>query len=96
MKEIKSTPKQIAWRKRVQLLWILKGMHIPEGIAPTTLDERNKISEANAIIKDIVNNFTANSISLGFKAVNRCYYCSKPAISIDKNGHYLCEDHKEM
>lgn len=39
----------------------------------------------------VTKDFTKNSVTLGFKAVDRCYFCGKPAVTIDKNGHYVCE-----
>ena len=41
--------------------------------------------------EEVVKDFTKNSVTLGFKAVDRCYFCGKPAVTIDKNGHYVCE-----
>lgn len=87
---ISPSPKQLSWRKRVNLLWRIKGMVIPME-APMTKEEKEKLNQAQVLIKEVINDFTKNSISLGFKAVNRCYFCGKPASTIDKNGHYVCD-----
>ena len=84
------SPKQESWRKRVGLLWRIKGIIIPMD-APMTKEEKEKLSQAQALIMEIVKDFTKNSVALGFKAVNRCYYCGKSAVTIDNRGHYVCE-----
>ena len=83
------SPKQESWRKRVNLLWRIKGM-IPMD-APMTKEEKEKLSQAQALIRGVIKDFTKNSVALGFNAVNRCYYCGKPAVTIDDRGHYVCE-----
>ncbi len=85
------SPKQESWRKRVNLLWRIKGMIIPMG-APMTKEE--KLSQAQTLIGEVIKDFTKSSIALGFNAVNRCYYCGKPAVTIDDRGHYVCEECK--
>lgn len=84
------SPKQESWRKRVNLLWRIKGMVIPM-VAPMTKEEKEKLSQAQALIREVVKDFTSNSVALGFNAVNRCYYCGKPAVTIDSRGYYVCE-----
>ena len=84
------SPKQESWRKRVNLLWRIKGMIIPMD-APMTKEEKDKLSRAQTLIKGAVKDFTKNSVALGFNTVNRCYYCGKPAVTIDDRGHYVCE-----
>lgn len=54
------------------------------------LGEREKLTQAKNLIEEVVKDFTKNSVTLGFKAVDRCYFCGKPAVTIDKNGHYVC------
>lgn len=88
---ISPSPKQLSWRKRVNLLWRIKGMIIPN--APMTEEERDKLTQAQNLIKDVVKNFTKNSVALGFNAVDRCYFCGKPAVTIDGHGHYVCGKH---
>ena len=93
-----SSPKQESWRKRVNLLWRIKGMIIPMD-APMTEKEKEKLSQAQSLIGEVINDFTSSSVDLGFKAVNRCYYCGKPAVTIDDRGHYICkkcERHEEL
>lgn len=85
-----SSPKQLSWRRRVMLLWRIKGMVIPWDV-PMTQGEREKLTQAKNLIEEVVKDFTKNSVTLGFKAVDRCYFCGKPAVTIDKNGHYVCE-----
>ena len=87
------SPKQESWRKRVNLLWRIKGMVIPMD-APMTKEEKEKLSQAQTLIGEVVKDFTRNSVALGFNAVNRCYYCGKPAVTIDDRGHYVCEECK--
>ena len=84
------SPKQESWRKRVNLLWRIKGIIVPMD-APMTKEEKEKLSQAQALIMEIVKDFTKNSVALGFNAVNRCYYCGKSAVTIDNRGHYVCE-----
>ena len=84
------SPKQESWRKRVNLLWRIKGITVPMD-APMTKEEKEKLSQAQALIREVIKDFTKNSVALGFNAVNRCYYCGKPAIAIDDRGHYVCE-----
>lgn len=84
------SPKQESWRRRVVLLWRIKGVTIPMD-APMTKEEREKLSQAQTLIEEVVKDFTDNSVALGFNAVNRCYYCGKPAVTIDGRGHYVCE-----
>ena len=84
------SPKQESWRKRVNLLWRIKGIVVPMD-APTTKEEKEKLSQAQALIREVIKDFTKNSVALGFNAVNRCYYCGKPAVTIDDGGHYVCE-----
>lgn len=86
------SPKQESWRKRVNLLWRIKGMVIPWDV-PMTEEERGKLTQAQTLIQDVVRDFTKNSVALGFNAVDRCYFCGKPAVTIDKYGHYVCEKH---
>ena len=74
------SPKQESWRKRVNPM-----------DAPMTKEEKEKLSQAQALIRGAVKDFTKNSVALGFNAVNRCYYCGKPAVTIDDRGHYVCE-----
>lgn len=83
------SPKQESWRKRVNLLWRIKGM-IPID-APMTKEEKEKLSQAQTLIGEVIKDFTKSSVALGFNAVNRCYYCGKPAVTIDDRGHYVCE-----
>lgn len=87
------SPKQESWRKRVTLLWRIKGMAIPMN-APMTKEEKEKLSQAQTLIGEVIKDFTKSSVALGFNAVNRCYYCSKPAITIDDRRHYVCEECK--
>lgn len=84
------SPKQESWRKRVNLLWRIKGIIVPMD-APMTKEEKEKLSQAQALIMEIVKDFTKSSVALGFNAVNRCYYCGKSAVTIDNRGHYVCE-----
>ena len=58
---------------------------------PMTKEEKEKLSQAQALIREVIKDFTKNSAALGFNAVNRCYYCGKPAVTIDDGGHYVCE-----
>ena len=90
------SPKQLAWRKRVNLLWRIKGIYFPIGSTPLTQEEKEKLSQASTLISEVVRDFTVNSVALGFNAVNRCFYCGKPAISISVLGHYICEKHKDL
>lgn len=90
-----SSPKQLSWRKRVMLLWRIKGMTIPWDV-PMTQEEREKLTQAKNLIEEIVKDFTKSSVALGFKAVDRCYFCGKPAVTIDKSGHYVCEKCNSM
>ena len=85
------TSKQEMWRKRVNLLWRIKGMIIPMDAAMTET-ERQKLVHAQALIKEVVNEFTSSSVTLGFKAVERCHYCGKPAVSINESGFYVCKE----
>ena len=87
--------KQEAWRKRVNLLWRIKGMIIPMD-APMTKEEKEKLSQAQTLIGEVIKDFTKSSIALGFSAVNRCYYCGKSAVTIDDRGHYVCEKCKRL
>ena len=84
------SPKQESWRKRVNLLWRIKGIIIPMDV-PMTKEEKEKLSQAQALIREVIKDFTKNSVALGFNAVNMCYYCGKPAVTIDDRGHYVCE-----
>ena len=84
------SPKQESWRKRVNLLWRIKGIIIPMDV-PMTKEEKEKLSQAQALIREVIKDFTKNSVALGFNAVNMCYYCGKPAVTIDDGGHYVCE-----
>ena len=84
------SPKQESWRKRVNLLWRIKGIVVPMDV-PMTKEEKEKLSQAQALIREVIKDFTKNSVALGFNAVNRCYYCGKPAVTIDDGGHYVCE-----
>lgn len=90
-KESVSSTKQEAWRRRVNLLWRIKGMVIPMD-APMTEIEKEKLNQAQTLIKEVVNNFTSNSVSLGFNAVERCHYCGNPAKDINEEGFYVCEN----
>lgn len=83
------SPKQLSWRKRVNLLWRIKGMVIPLDV-PMTEEERNKLTQAQNLIQDVVRDFTKNSVTLGFNAVDRCFFCGKPAVTIYKS-RYICE-----
>ena len=83
--------KQEVWRKRVGLLWKIKGIVIPMD-APMTYEENKKLAEAQKLIADVVSNFTKNSVTLGFNAVERCHYCGKPASSIDTAGFHICDN----
>lgn len=56
-----------------------------ESIKDTLLDM------ANYAIMTVMWMDKKSSVTLGFKAVDRCYFCGKPAVTIDKNGHYVCE-----
>lgn len=85
------SPKQESWRKRVNLLWRIKGMVIPMN-APITKEEKEKLSQVQTLMGEVIKDFTKNSVALGFNAVNRCYYCGKPAVTIDDRGHYVCEE----
>ena len=85
------TSKQEMWRKRVNLLWRIKGMIIPMD-APMTETERQKLVHAQALIKEVVNDFTTSSVTLGFNVVERCHYCGKPAVNINESGFYVCKD----
>lgn len=85
------TSKQEMWRKRVNLLWRIKGMIIPMD-APMTETERQKLVHAQALIKEVVNDFTLSSVTLDFNAVERCHYCGKPAVSINESGFYVCKE----
>ena len=89
------SPKQESWRKRVNLLWRIKGMIIPMD-APMTKEEKEKLSQAQTLIGEVIKDFTKSSIALGFNAVNRCCYCGKPAVTIDSRGHYVCEKCKRL
>lgn len=89
------SPKQESWRKRVNLLWRIKGMVIPMN-APMTDEEKEKLTQAQALIREVVRDFTKHSVALGFNAVNRCYYCGKPAVTIDSRGYYVCEKCKRL
>lgn len=92
------TSKQEMWRKRVNLLWRIKGMIIPMD-APMTETERQKLVHAQVLIKEVVNDFTTSNVTLGFNAVKRCHYCGKPAVNINESGFYVCKDcmqHKDM
>ena len=62
------TSKREMWRKRVNLLWRIKGMIIPMD-APMTETERQKLVHAQLIIKEVVNDFTTSSVTLVFNAV---------------------------
>ena len=84
------SPKQESWRKIVNLLWRIKGIVVPMDV-PMTKEEKEKLSQAQALIREVIKDFTKNSVALGFNAVNRCYYCGKPAVTIDDGGHYVCE-----
>lgn len=84
------SPKQLSWRKRVNLLWRIKGIVIPWDV-PMTEEERDKLTQAQNLIKGVISDFTKNSVALGFNAVDRCYFCGKPAVTIDRDGHYVCE-----
>lgn len=84
------SPKQESWRKRVNLLWRIKGITVPVD-APMTKEEKEKLSQAQALIKEVIKDFTKNSVALGFNAVNRCHYCGKPAVTTDDRGYYVCE-----
>ena len=84
------SPKQESWRKRGSLLWRIKGIVVPMD-APMTKEEKEKLSHAQALIREVIKDFTKNSVALGFNAVNRCYYCGKSAVTIDDRGHYVCE-----
>ena len=84
------SPKQESWKKRVGLLWRIKGIIIPMDV-PMTKEEKEKLSQAQALIGEVIKDFTKNSVALGLNGVNRCYYCGKPAIAIDDRGHYVCE-----
>ena len=84
------SPKQESWRKRVNLLWRIKGITVPED-APMTKEEKEKLSQAQALIGEVIKDFTKNSVALGFNAVNRCYYCGNPAVTTDDKGYYVCE-----
>lgn len=55
-------------------------MHIPYDKECLTPEELSKLNQANSIIREVVDNFTQSSISLGFKAVKRCVICGKPAM----------------
>lgn len=87
------SPKQLSWRKRVMLLWRIKGMIIPLDV-PMTEEERSKLTQAKNLIEEVVKDFTKSSLALGFNAVNRCYFCGNPATTINKDGHYVCDRHK--
>lgn len=89
------SPKQESWRKRVSLLWRIKGMIIPMD-APMTKEEKEKLSQAQTLMREVIKDFTKSSVALGFNAVNRCYFCGRPAVTIDEQGHYLCERCKSM
>ena len=84
------SPKQESWRRRVHFLWRIKGMTVPID-APMTKEEREKFSQAQTLIGEVIKDFTKNSVALGLNAVNRCYYCGKPAVTIDNKGYYVCE-----
>lgn len=87
--------KQKAWRKRVNLLWRIKGMIIPMD-APMTTEERENLNKAQALINSVVKGFTDSSVALGFNAVHRCHYCGSPAVAIDNRGYHVCEKHKKI
>lgn len=95
-KENTPSPKQLAWRKRVNLLWRIKGIYFPIGSTPLTQEEKEKLSHASTLISEVVRDFTVNSVALGLNAVNRCFYCGKPAVFIGRLGHYVCEKHKDI
>ena len=82
--------KQESWRKRVNLLWRIKGIVIPMD-ASMTKEEKEKLSQAQTLIGEVIKDFTKNSVALGLNAVNRCHYCGKPAVTIDDKGYYVCE-----
>ena len=84
------SPKQESWRRRVHFLWRIKGMTVSID-APMTKEEKEKFSQAQTLIGEVIKDFTKNSVALGFNAINRCYYCGKPAVTIDNEGHYVCK-----
>lgn len=55
------------------------------------LGEREKLTQAKNLIEEVVKDFTKNSVTLGFKAVDRCYFCGKPVVE----GSEYCKEHKE-
>ena len=56
-----------------------------------TKEVKEKLAQAQALTRAVIEAFKKNIVALGFNAVNRCYYCSKPAVTIDDRGHYVCE-----
>lgn len=87
------TEKQRRWQERSRILWRLKGMHIVTASSNNilTATETEKISQAMALIRDVVGNSTQSSRELGFNAVERCGICGKP---VYKNG--LCKKCNEL
>ena len=86
------TEKQLKWQKRNRILWRLKGMvgfPFEEGVL--TPLENDRLNTAFGIIRGVIQDSVESSIELGFNAKKRCHFCGKPAVTIDKNGHYVCE-----
>lgn len=82
------TNKQREWTKRVQLLWRIKGMTLPLYSISITQYEKDKLTTAFSLIREVVDNFTTSSIELGFNAKPRCKICGKKVISGN-----LCDTH---
>lgn len=92
----KLSDKQIIWRKRAQLFWRLKGMkyyyfNINDKCVTDT--EIVLLNRLNDIIKELNNNYTKNSIILGFNAKPRCF-CGKLGFATEANSWY-CKKHYE-
>ena len=97
-KEVKILSKrQQLWLNRSHILWRLKGLPYLNryGSSDTlTIEEQDKLDLIEKLRKELITDFTANSIKLGFNAKYRCW-CGKEAIDyID--AMWLCKEHKKF
>ena len=82
--------KQVRWQKRSFILYRLKSildLTFESGIL--TPLEKNKLSTAFSIIREVIRDSVKSSIELGFNAKKRCPICGKPVVE----GSEYCKEH---
>ena len=88
-----ASPKQLKWRARASWLWRFRGAILYSKFVSydgvLTIEEQEKLSQAQSLVNSVIKDFTKNSIKLGFNTKPRCW-CGR--VAIDDN---VCKYHKD-